>query len=272
MLYQKYQPAPHLRPFVECYFVWENAQSLLQPITVESPPNGYGSLVFNYGDPYRLQTPKTGTKLVPVSFLSGQSTSSYQLQLQGQIGMIGAVFRPAGLNSLFGLPMYEFTDERVDLTAVLGDRIQTMQERLAGSGDAIGKVRILEAFLSSQMARTNAVTDRTDYIANRIVDQRGIVNINALMDELYVCRRQFERKFLQKVGVSPKYYARIRRISYLCAQLAGEHWNVNDWHDLIYRSGYYDQSHFIREFTGFTGRNPSAYIRNNVELANFLRS
>ena len=110
MLYQKYQPAPHLRSFVECYYVWENAALLTQPITVESPPNGYGSLVFNYGDPYRLQTQKNGTKVVPASFLSGQSTRSYQLQLQGQIGMIGAVFRPAGLNSLFGLPMYEFAD------------------------------------------------------------------------------------------------------------------------------------------------------------------
>ena len=272
MLYQKYQPAPHLRAFVECYYVWENGLSLAQPMTVESPPNGYGSLVFNYGDPYRLQTQKNGTKVVPTSFLSGQSTRSYQLQLQGQIGMIGAVFRPAGLNSLFGLPMYEFADERIDLTAVLGDGIRTIQERIIEPNSAIGRIRLLEAFLSNQMTRTNAVTDRTDYVANLIVDQRGIININELMDELYVCRRQFERKFLTKVGVSPKYYARIRRIGYLCAQLANKHWNVDDWHDVIYRAGYYDQSHFIREFTGFTGRIPSLYVRNNVELANFLKS
>lgn len=272
MFYKKYQPALHLRPFVECYYVWENAQSPKQPITVESPPNGYGSLVFNYGDPYRLQTQKNGQTVVPVAFLSGQSTSSYQLQLGGRIGMIGAVFRPAGLNSLFGLPMYEFTDERIELAAVLGDRIHSIQERMAEPNSATGRIQLLEAFLNSQLARTGAGTDRTDYVANLIVEQRGMININELMDELYVCRRQFERKFLLKVGVSPKYYARIRRIGHLCAQLAGKHWNVDDWHDVIYQAGYYDQSHFIREFTGFTGRNPSLYVRNNVELANFLKS
>ncbi|GAB3927549.1 AraC family transcriptional regulator [Larkinella terrae] len=241
-------------------------------MTVESPPSGYGSLVFNYGDSYGLHTQKRGTTLVPTSFLCGQSTSSYQLELLGQIGMVGAVFRPAGLNSLFGLPMYEFTDERVELAAVLGDRIKTVQERIAEPNTTSGRIQLLEAFLTTQLARSGAETDRTDYIANRIVEQRGMININELMDELYVCRRQFERKFLLKVGVSPKYYARIRRISYLCAQLANQRWNVNDWHDVIYRAGYYDQSHFIREFSGFMGRNPSLYVRNNVELANFLKS
>ncbi|MGA0557636.1 DUF6597 domain-containing transcriptional factor [Larkinella sp. VNQ87] len=270
MHYQKYQPAAHLRPFVECYYIWENNQVLTQPITVESPPNGFGSLVFNFGTPYQLQSPRRGTIAVPTSFLSGQSTSSYQLGLQGQIGMVGAVFRPAGLNSLFGLPMYEFTDERVELAAVLGDRIHVIQDQIKETPDRAGRIGLLEAFLSNQLIQQGAVTDRTDYVANRIVDQRGIINIPSLMEELYVCRRQFERKFLQKVGVSPKYYARIRRVGYLCSLLASQRWNVADWHDVIYRAGYYDQSHFIREFTGFTGRVPSLYVRNNAELANFL--
>ncbi|GAB3327167.1 AraC family transcriptional regulator [Larkinella ripae] len=272
MFYQKHQPAAHLRPFVECYYVWEHTQPIIQPLTVESPPNGYGSLVFNYGTPCELQTPKRGRVVVPTAFLSGQATGSYQLQLQGQIGMIGAVFRPAGLSSLFGLPMYEFTDERIDLAAVLGDRIKTVQNRMHETGSTAGRVELLEMFLTSQLVRTGAVTDRTDYVADVIVQQGGIININELMDELYVCRRQFERKFLHKVGVSPKYYARIRRISYLCAQLAVKRWNVQDWHDLVYRAGYYDQSHFIREFTGFTGRRPSSYVRDNAELANFLQA
>ena len=90
------------------------------------------------------------------------------------------------------------------------------------------------------------------------------------MDELYVCRRQFERQFLNKVGVSPKYYARVRRIGYLCSLMALKKWNIDDWHELIYQAGYYDQSHFIKEFTAFTGKSPSFYLKNNIELGNFL--
>ena len=130
---------------------------------------------------------------------------------------------------------------------------------------------MLEQFLNLQFLKKSAESDRTDYAANLIVDQRGMVNINQLIDEMYVCRRQFERKFLQKVGVSPKYYARIRRIGYLCNELAQKRWQINDWQDLVYQCGYYDQSHFIKEFTEFTGKSPSLYVKNNVELANYLK-
>ncbi|WP_128546577.1 helix-turn-helix domain-containing protein [Larkinella soli] len=272
MHYQKFYPASHLKPFVECYFVWESGASLIQPVSVESPPTGYGSMVFNYGDRYRLRTQKHEDLIAPAVFLSGQATSNYQLHLQGHIGMIGIVFRAAGLSSLFGLPMYEFTDERIDLTAVLGSEVRTLHERLSEPNEPTGRVRLLEEYLSRRLSRTQAVIDRTDYVADLIVEHRGNVNINALMDELYVCRRQFERKFLHKVGVSPKYYARIRRVGFVCAQLAGNRWNVKDWHEFIYRAGYYDQSHFIREFSAFTGRSPSQYVRNNAELAHFLKS
>ena len=84
------------------------------------------------------------------------------------------------------------------------------------------------------------------------------------MSELYVCRRQFERQFLLKVGMSPKYYARVRRIGYLCSILASKKWAVDDWHDLIYKMGYFDQSHFIKEFTGFTGKSPRFYLRKQL--------
>lgn len=91
------------------------------------------------------------------------------------------------------------------------------------------------------------------------------------MDDLFVCGRQFERKFLQKTGVSPKYYARIRRSEVLCHELAKKRWQIADWQELIFQSSYYDQSYFIKEFTEFTDKNPSLYVKNNIELANYLK-
>lgn len=270
MYYRKFTPAPHLLPFIECYFAWEKPDVLTQPMRIDSPPTGFGSMVFNYGDAYRVGNGKYTSLLAPPAFLTGQATQSYQLELTGRIGMVGIVFRPAGLNTLFGLPMYEFTDERVSLTDVLGRLAQTLFEQLADAGSPAERVRLLDQFVNRQLLKNSRPFDRTDYAANLIVEQKGVVNISSLMDELYVCRRQFERQFLQKVGVSPKYYARIRRVGYLCAQLANQRWQVADWYDLIYRYGYYDQSHFIREFTQFTGKRPTIYVKDNLELANYL--
>ncbi|GAB3998479.1 hypothetical protein GCM10028807_46290 [Spirosoma daeguense] len=270
MYYRKFYPATHLAPYVECYYVWEKADPLTSPLLIESPPTGFASMVFNYGDIYRVANGKHDLLIAPSAFLTGQATQQYKLELAGRIGMVGIVFKPAGIASLFGLPMYEFSDERVSLTDIIGKSISNLYEQIQEAASPVDRVHLLELFLNRQLLKVGQAFDRTDYAANLIVDQKGQINISGMMDELYVCRRQFERQFLHKVGVSPKYYARIRRVSFLCAELANKRWKIADWQDLIYRSGYYDQSHFIRDFTHFTGKRPTLYIKDNFELTNYL--
>ncbi len=269
MRYLKVNPAPHLAPFVECFFVWEKHDLLTVPLRIESPPTGFASMVFTYGDPYQVRT-HNGTFTTPTTFVTGQATRQYELNLLGQIGMAGIVFRPAGLSTLFGLPMYAFTDERIPLADVLGPSATYLHEQLCASQTTDNRVALLEQFLNRQLLRQGNRFDRTDFVANLIVDKFGLLTVSELMNDLYVCRRQFERQFLQKVGVGPKYYARIRRVGHVCAQLAGQHWQVSDWQDFIFRAGYYDQSHFIREFTQFTGRKPTLYLKSNTELSQYL--
>lgn len=270
MFYQKFQASQILNPYVECFFIWENITTLEHPLIVESPPSGYGSMVFNYSESYHVLNEKNEGVLAPKNFVSGQATKNYQLQIKGKIGMVGIVFRPAAINTLFGLPMYEFSNERVNLEDILGEEINQIQDRISETKTHQEKILILENYLIIKVLKSKNKIDRTDYTANLIFEKKGIINISELMDDLYVCRRQFERQFLQKVGVSPKYFARIRRIGYLCSIMATQRWQITDWHDLIYQSGYYDQSHFIKEFTAFTGKTPSLYLKNNVELLNYL--
>ena len=119
MLYQKFRPTNVLAPFVECYFVWESEVALKEEVVVESPPNGFCSIVVNYGDPYFLQNKKYNRLAVPQQFVAGQSIYSYKLSLCGNIGLAGIVFKPAALASFFGLNGFDFTEERIDLFTAL---------------------------------------------------------------------------------------------------------------------------------------------------------
>ena len=272
MLYQKFKVSAVLIPFVETFYVWECSARHDTPFIVESPPNGYASMVFNYGEAYGIVNEKYQDRTVPSSFMSGQATKRYQLHLKGTLGMIGIVFKPAALNTIFGLPMYEFSDERIDLNDVLGREAIFLHERILEAQSAIERVDILDQYLTRKVLHNKKGFDRTDYVANMILEKRGILPIQDLMKELYVCPRQFQRQFLNKVGVSAKYYARISRMSSLCAQLAQSKWRIQDWHQLIYNFGYYDQSHFIKEFSEFMGKAPSSYVKHNIELANYLKN
>ena len=271
MLYQKFKVSPILSPFVETFYIWECSVKHQAELIVESPPNGYASMVFNYGDAYGIINEKYQNRTVPSSFISGQATKRYQLHLKGNLGMIGIVFKPAALNTIFGLPMYEFSDERVDLNDVLGKDVVFLNQQILEAQGSPERVDILDQYLTGKVLQAKKAFDRTDYVANMILQKRGILPIQDLAKELYVCPRQFQRQFLSKVGVSAKYYARISRMSSVCAQLAQSKWSVQDWHELIFQYGYYDQSHFIKEFSEFMGKAPSTYLRSNLELANYLK-
>ena len=72
--------------------------------------------------------------------------------------------------------------------------------------------------------------------------------------------RQLERNFHRKVGVGPKSFARIVRFQNVLNCL--DHRQSHHWLDLALECGYFDQSHFIRDFCGFSGRDPAAFMKD----------
>lgn len=267
MLYRKFEPSEAVAPFVVCFFVWQ--QETGDVLEFESPPTGYTSIVFNAGSSYAVQNKKYSKFSVPDNFITGQATQSYRLRFTGKIDQAGIVFRPAGLASLFNIPMFSLVEERAELTSVLpAELVEKTANLLKQAITPESKAKLLDDFLTAVIASQPAMPDYIDDAANQIVDRNGIIRVEDLMEQSFMTRRTFERKFLYKVGLSPKYYARIRRISYLCNLIAGK--SEVDWLQLLHHCEYYDQAHFIKDFKSFTGRSPLEYLEQNVELKKYL--
>ncbi len=269
MVYQKFQPAEILIPFVECYFTWESVEPLEKELIVESPPTSYCGIAINYGDPYFLQNKKYEKLAVPQQFVAGLSVYSYKLSLKGMIGIAGIVFKPSALSTLFRLNAYELTEERPDLFLILPyDYVKKYVALVSGADTAAQKAKLLEELLLHHIRINKPEPDYIDEAANIIVEKKGMLHVYDLLKDSCMSRRTFERKFFQKVGFSPKYYARLRRIGYLCNLIAGKK-KVN-WPEVFLEAEYYDQAHFIKDFEEFTGRTPQQYLKENTELANFV--
>jgi AraC-like DNA-binding protein len=269
MEYQKFRPQEMLSPFVECYFTWESDTPLEQEMVVESPPNGFCSIVINCGSPYCLQNKKYDRLAVPQQFVSGQAIYSYKLFLNGIIKMAGIVFKPAALATFWGLNSFEFTEERVDLFKILTEEyVKKYVDQIRKADDAVKKVKLMEELLLHHYKIKKPEPDFIDQAANTIVEKWGMLHVQQLLKESCMSRRTFERRFFRKVGLSPKYYARVRRISFICNLIAGKK-KVN-WPEVFYEAEFYDQAHFIKDFEEFTGRTPHQYLAENTELANFV--
>jgi methylphosphotriester-DNA--protein-cysteine methyltransferase len=271
MFYQKFPPIAALVPFLECYYIWQDSDLKNRPFIVESPPSAYSAIVINCGDDYYVLPKDKEWQIVPKQAIVGQLTNSYSLKFTGHIHTAAIVFKPAALSAIFKLNVFALVNERTHLRIVVNEEgeLNALHAGLRAAADAPRQAKLLENFVLTYFNKYRIKDDTINKAANYIVEQNGQVNIDELCRQFFISRRQFERKFLQRTGLSPKYYARMRRISYLCAQMAGKK-EVN-WQDLYYNLDYYDQSHFIKDFTEFTGRSPSDYFQNNKELIHHLQ-
>jgi AraC-like DNA-binding protein len=77
------------------------------------------------------------------------------------------------------------------------------------------------------------------------------------MEELHVSQSPLEKRFREAVGTSPKKFASIVRFKNLIRDRAPGSSLV----ELAYEGGFYDQSHFIKEFKNFTGDTPESYFK-----------
>jgi AraC-like DNA-binding protein len=269
MVYDKFSPSEPLSPFVECYFTWHSSGVSVNNLVVESPPSGFCSIVFNNADAYSLKNKKYQHLEVPKQFISGQSIYSYSLHFNGVIDLCGIVFKPTALATVFGLPTFEYTEERIPLaTAFKKQTVDELAAKIASEKTTHAKAKLLETFVFNAYEKNKPELDYIDKAANLIGEKNGLVDVGEIMEQVFMSRRNFERKFFKKVGLSPKYYARLRRMSYLFNQIAGK--KKADWGALFSECEFYDQSHFIKDFMEFSGRTPQQYLEDNRELANLI--
>lgn len=77
-------------------------------------------------------------------------------------------------------------------------------------------------------------------------DSQGTLPIGVLASEAEVTIRQLQRLFQEHVGMSPKQYAKVIRVSAYINYLLAKP-TIVDWMDMVEKYGYHDQPHLIRE-------------------------
>lgn len=132
-------------------------------------------------------------------------------------------------------------------------------------------VEIYEAQIESLGLRPEA-TDEKIAQAVKIVEQnRGEVKVSALAEAVSLSVRQLERRFRRSSGLSPKQYARARRIWATTISLITE--AEMNWANRAAEMGFTDQAHLTREFSSLTGRSPNSFAEKvkRIEHGDFLK-
>ena len=238
-----------------------NPAPLLQKII----PDGFPEMIFHFGDPYSIKL-NDQWETQSRNLLAGQITSHFFLANTGRSSILGIKFKPAALTHLFNISMHELTNRVVDLRKIRMKELNALEESLQEVATHPQRIEIINRLLSNIKPTDISATPIEKAIA-MIFSTNGMISIAMICEAVNTSERQLERLFKKFIGLSPKFYARIIRFSHIF-QLVQE--KEISGTELGLESGYYDQSHFIKNFKAFTGEDPSRYFFDQPNLANFF--
>ncbi|GAA4313250.1 AraC family transcriptional regulator [Compostibacter hankyongensis] len=265
MIYREFTPHPCLRPFIECY--WK-ASADSPPFRKEESliPDGTIELMFNFGDDYDqvregMRAPVKGSHII------GIRKKTLQISQTRRQEVFSVRFRPGGTYPFFRIPVHLFANAFWNITELLGKAYYELEEQLFGARDDAERIHIIDSFLLSRMETGDDY--RFVSSCSRWILEHSGASIADTCRTFGTHYKNLERKFSQVIGLTPTELLKIRRFnSAILAMYSKPEASLTD---IAYSCGFYDQSHFIREFKQLSGYTPKAFLKAGFTIVRVIQ-
>ena len=228
-------------------------------------------IIFNLG-PGHWQTARgEGFVTTPPIELWGQITQPLAIRSSGKNIMLGVRFLPHGAACFFREKLDRYNDSVLDLRDVAGPGVGMGAHDIAGKAvDALytrlietaawsARIGLLEEFFLCHLPLAEKRLGKVAVVNHIMRELRAddfFDNISNVASRYGISSRYLQKLFLQYTGLTPKLYNKINRFQRSLRLVSQNDLSLTS---IAYDCGYFDQSHFIREFKFFTGYTPSGY-------------
>lgn len=190
------------------------------------------------------------------SSVQGPATGFNQFSINATAGILGvSLYSHTTPIFLDTSPSY-LINQFVDLDILLGNKGDILNEKMSSAPTPQSCVDVLSDYFKSQLSKKHFEDQRILNAIKQIRKQCGNITVNQLASGCCLSAKQFERRFTAYSGFKPKLFSRIIRFE--SALWQSKHYE--NLTELAHTFGYYDQSHFIRDFKAFTGVVPRKFI------------
>jgi AraC-like DNA-binding protein len=232
-------PSPPLQDYVSYYWLSLNNTEPTYSIV----PDGAVDVVFMFGQEDRQL------------HAYGSTTSKADLSITIAAHYLGIRFKPGQSRHFIDVSPVELTN-----TAISGDDQLFIAKASPVALDAANTVfYFLDQLLLQHLRRRPLLPSGIDKVVEHIQLTHGMLRVDQLASLYGKSRRQFDRLFLNTVGMPPKLYSEIVRFQRACMLVAGTSLSLSQ---IAADLGYTDQSHLTHQFVRFYGESPS-YARKH---------
>lgn len=258
-----FTPLPALQHFVKKIILarYQLNASNPRPTTPFPPQPGHCLYFYPYDKIISRNYANQKVEEQPHAMLVGPQLSRVDLTMGYNMLVIMVFFQPGGMHRLLGIPMTEMLNQPFDAVSILGKDIDEVIEQLNEVLDFNQMIAVVQKYLLYKSTKLKDILPIEQVLAKMTTLER-FSNVDHLAKNACVSVRQLERQFKERIGISPKLYARQARFS--------KAWVMHEinpklsWAQIAYSCHYADQMHMIRDFKDFVNGTPSI-LKSDLE-------
>jgi AraC-like DNA-binding protein len=261
MFYREIAPPKEISHLVLSFWEFAVKSENRQPIIHEVFPDGCISILY-----YRHQNLDVNTLFINALTLEIFKTEVYA----GDI-FWGMRLSPAACASVLRLNPAEVHPEAINDSEKFRHLTEGVLEKLAVCRDFEESIEIYEAQIKTLELAPEDIDEKVAE-AVRIIDANsGELKISEIARTVGLSIRQLERRFKKSAGLTPKQFARARRIRAAAVSVVEE--SEMNWAHRAVAMGFADQAHLIHEFSTLTGRSPNSFAERvkKIEYGKLLK-
>lgn len=236
--------------------IWRIREFSQDFLTETILPKGTVELIFNLSDNITYVKPDANfTTRLPDCFINGLNLKPFQLIKKGRQEFLGLQLNTVALKALFNTPARELNDIVLEGSDICKS-VRELHSQLFAESNFDIQVDILKKWICKRISDCKHLPTIRRFHDWFFCQNVNGLSVNDLRQKVFVSDRQMRRVSSEWLGMNIEKFLQYNK--YLTS-LNHLHHTQLSLTEIGLTSGYYDQSHFIREFKSFTGLTPKEY-------------
>ena len=249
-------PALHLRPFITTYYMVTTPLALEDHLHPE-----WGNIRFTLTGEWSVERPGCADPTPAHGALFGPSDRTGIVRSAGPGSTVGAGLTALGWAALVHQSADDHANRIHDLAESHGDAATQLWSALCAA-DWPGRCALFDAWFTTLAAAAPPLEPLIERVEQALVGG-NIDTVQHFADGLGLNERTLARLCRKVFGFSPKRLLRRQRFLRTLGEIGDR---LDQPLAVLLDGGYFDQSHFIREFRAYMGMTPLAYYHSPRQM------
>ncbi|PUA38059.1 AraC family transcriptional regulator [Paenibacillus elgii] len=248
-IYREYVPGRQLASHIACYWTMDFQAGNGNPWH-RVLPDGCVDIIVD------LHSPSYGK----AAFVEGLSTRYKVLHFTKARSVFGIRLYSESARTFLKYPLSAIVGHHVFLEELWGAEGRLMAEEIMAAKAASDIVATVERKLSQMLACSDTSSPSLVYQSTQYMYEfKGNLSVTDLAEKVNFSERHLRRAFDRELGLSPKEMLGIVRFQSLLQEFSSG--GYSSLTDLAIKYGYYDQSHFAKDFARYYGLPPKRMMK-----------